>query len=243
MSELNLVEILRFAPEGLELYDCGIHDTVAFQYIKSGSSEKFPIVCYQCPDSIKLPSFYSKEGYSSFAESLQIFKPMLKPDNKHDWDDWQWILFPKSINSYITDGTNIFQIASRLRLRNIYANDLIPFGMVDLSKFSYTSVISVKQPEKISETIIAVDEELGLKPFCKVLVKNSNENTANCFNVWTPKTYECVVNTPFKKYYMADSILWEECIPYNKHTIHLIGTSDPFDISTIKNKNKTKKNK
>lgn len=243
MSELNLVEILRFAPKGLELYDCGIHDIVEFQYIKPSLSEKFPIVCHQCPDSVKLPFFYSKEGYSSLSESLQVFKTMLKPDNKHDWDNWQTILFPKSINSYITNGTNIFQIVSKHLLRNISGNDLIPFCMVDLSKFSYMPVISVKQPEKISETIMAVDEELGLKPFCKVLVKNSNENTGNCFNVWTPKTYECVVNTPFKKYYMADSILWEECVPYNKQTVHLIGTSDPFDISTIKNKTKTKKNK
>lgn len=71
--------------------------------------------------------------------------------------------------------------------------------------------------------------QFEFKPFDKVLVKS---------NVWEASFY-----SHFDKYnniHVTTSGIWEECIPYNEETAHLIGTNKPYvkpepKIWTVKN--------
>ena len=84
--------------------------------------------------------------------------------------------------------------------------------------------------------------EFGLKEYDPVLVKNRSMNTNDCRNVWTPAVFGCIIKMPMGIMYQANSLLWEDCIPYTKQTAHLIGTDQTFDKNLIKKKRSKKKN-
>ena len=67
-----------------------------------------------------------------------------------------------------------------------------------------------------------------LKPFDKVLVRNGNGDK------WVASHYSYMSNHPVLKYkIMKCDACWEQGIPYNDETKHLVGTSDMSDQKYI----------
>lgn len=58
-----------------------------------------------------------------------------------------------------------------------------------------------------------------LKPFDKVLVRDWNRN-------WIAGFYSHYENYANGPYFIVNGTAWEQCIPYNDDTKHLVGTTD-----------------
>lgn len=65
------------------------------------------------------------------------------------------------------------------------------------------------------------EQRPSFKPFDKVLVRGSISNK------WTCAIFSHFDPTPAHKY-VANSLYWTECIPYNGSTAHLVGTTDDY---------------
>ena len=62
-------------------------------------------------------------------------------------------------------------------------------------------------------------EKYQFKPFDQVLVRDSNSGT------WRANFYSNLDNT---KDHVCISGIWNQCIPYNEETKHLVGTNKPY---------------
>mgnify|MGYP003468207181 FL=1 len=70
------------------------------------------------------------------------------------------------------------------------------------------------------------------KPFNNVLVR-MDYRIHQCVKdepfVWSAATFSHIEKTDDgRTRYCANSILWDECIPYNENTAHLVGTNQPY---------------
>ena len=76
-------------------------------------------------------------------------------------------------------------------------------------------LIEIKQTKEDLE-----EKKLNLKPFDRVLVRDLD------FNIW----YNDIFSFRDKDgRYMCIGNKWDECIPYNEQTAHLLGTTDNFE--------------
>lgn len=66
-----------------------------------------------------------------------------------------------------------------------------------------------------------VKEECPLKAFDKVLVRDTDEQT------WCANYFSHYKNDP-DYFYVCINGIYHYCIPYNEHTAHLLGTTDPY---------------
>lgn len=66
-----------------------------------------------------------------------------------------------------------------------------------------------------------------LEPFDKVLVRDSNKNH------WTTAFYSHYEDYEEIRLYIASSIPWNQCVPYNEETKHLVGTAKMPDSKYI----------
>ena len=62
--------------------------------------------------------------------------------------------------------------------------------------------------------------EKQFKPFDKVLVRDSN------IGPWRANFYSHLDNN---KYHVCIHGVWNNCIPYNEETAHLLGTTKPYE--------------
>lgn len=70
------------------------------------------------------------------------------------------------------------------------------------------------------------------KPFDQVLVRMDYRIHKCMFDkprIWYAATFSHIEKTDDgRTAYCANSILWDECIPYNENTEHLVGTNEPY---------------
>lgn len=71
------------------------------------------------------------------------------------------------------------------------------------------------------------------KPFDKVLVRMIpclHKSVNDKPRTWYAALFSHTVkeNEYVKVKYCANAILWDECIPYNENTAHLVGTNEPY---------------
>ena len=246
MEQLDLTKILKYAPPGLKLYNDKIKDTVEFLFI-APSYMSYPIKTVQCPWTLDIPFDFDSQGRGALDTKCRLY-----PMEGASWDNWQYLLFPKSVGSYIIDNrtARIYKIDHPDFVSPIdIPNTSINMKSLDLKYFSYIkpNIEKNKQPQ-IKVMTDDKYNEFGFDYFDEVLVKNNSVNLNDCHNIWTPASFGCIVKTPMGIMYMANSLLWEECIPLNKYTVHLIGTNQTFDKNliksvTVKNKKKKRKNK
>ena len=70
------------------------------------------------------------------------------------------------------------------------------------------------------------------KPFDQVLVR-MDYRIHKCIQneplIWSTATFSHIEKTDDgRTTYCANSILWDECIPYNENTAHLVSTNQPY---------------
>ena len=72
--------------------------------------------------------------------------------------------------------------------------------------------------------------QFKFKPFDKVVVRNSESN------IWKVDFFSHLNNEKYCVPYNCVSGGWEQCVPYNEETAHLIGTCKPYEpkIWTVK---------
>lgn len=66
-----------------------------------------------------------------------------------------------------------------------------------------------------------------LEPFDKVLVRDNNNHC------WTAGIYSHYEDYGDTRFYIANNTTWNQCIPYNDDTKHLVGTTDMPDNKYI----------
>lgn len=74
--------------------------------------------------------------------------------------------------------------------------------------------------------------QFEFKAFDKVLVRmdyRMHKYIQNEPYIWSAATFSHIEKTDDgRTKYCANSILWDECIPYNENTAHLVGTNKPY---------------
>ena len=209
-ENLNLVEILKDCPKGTKLYST-VHGEVEFNGINK--SDKFP-VRYINPEW----------GREFFVTAQGLMLPRLNGEctlfpskEQRDWSKFKQLVKPKfkvgdkivnilgkrvgasgsyGIISEITDDKYIFTDTSYAFIRNQGSWELVPD----------------KNPKFDPET---------LRPFDKVLVRDTNEGRWKCtlFSHIIEKE-DCA----FRYATVGSGYIY--CIPYNNDTKHLVGTKD-----------------
>lgn len=71
------------------------------------------------------------------------------------------------------------------------------------------------------DTLQVEKSTCSFKPFDKVLVRDTDEQT------WCANYFSHYKNDP-NYFYVCINGIYHYCIPYNEHTAHLLGTTDPY---------------
>ena len=75
--------------------------------------------------------------------------------------------------------------------------------------------------EKINEIENDMQNQFKFKPFDKVLVRTTN-------GVWKADSFSHINTSEYGSSYCCITGSWEECVPYNENTAHLLGTNKPY---------------
>lgn len=216
----DLYEILKYAPIGLPLYSSYNSSEVILKEINN--KKGYPIIC-------EIKDRFGNISEATFNRSGEYFNGngmQLFPSSNHlSWNNWQLYIFPNCINSVITDnGFEFYQIISN--------SSVSPYGMngIDMETISMSAINLTMFKFASADDITAWHNQpiqnSYFKPFDKVLVRNKG-------GMW-----HCLLFSHQKNnYYFAGGKYWYECVPYNKYTEYLIGSTEQFDMSSIR-KNK-----
>lgn len=236
-NKINIAEILRDCPKDTKLYSPLFGEVE----LKTIHDLHFPIVTEIVNEEYKLMSKkvdFTKDG--TFFE-IPNTECMIFPSQKmRDWSKFFKrgdVVYSKSgkicaiFEGWVNDDYTEFNTTI-----NFYVDDA-SYGKEEIC---YTNCF-VKASDEERATFIAnaekhyngkynpgtlqvepVKPECSFKPFDKVLVRDCKEHEwyANCFSHYRGNDkdfpYACFGNN------------FRYCIPYNEHTAHLLGTTDPY---------------
>ena len=243
----NLVEILKNAPEGLELYSPVVGKTKLYR-VKS--SDVCPIVT---KSSTGIFCCFDERGRMDKDGECILFP---SKENR-DWDEWQFTLLKPGhfvtamgltfyINSKFNDDFKVvysngfvgkrspmiaFQFASTEEIEHFYVElrkngytikngELKPAEKCGIRLNITASITETKEPKLINSKPFTIDD---FKPFDKVLVrKDSREHWHiqffSHYNASNSLSYTCLFDCRY-----------EYCVPYNDETKHLIGTTEEYN--------------
>lgn len=226
-NNINIAEILKDCPEGMKLYSLAYGKVKLSQIEDDGYS--FPIIV----ETVERNSRgFTKEG------RIQT-----------NYSDAECLLFP---SSEMRDWSKFFKRGDVLchKEGNLYVvfeswanDDYTEFNTTDIS-FGKVEVCDtdsfVKASDEQRAVFIAkaerafngkynpdnlrvepVKPKCQFKPFDKVLVRN-NDGQA-----WRANYFSHYKNAP-DYFYVCINGIYHYCIPYNEHTAHLLGTTDPY---------------
>lgn len=227
-NKINIAEILKDCPKGMKLYS-PLYGEVEYQRI---NATDYPIVVMDRENSIRV---FSKEG--CFLTNLsdtecQIFLSY----EMRDWtkffkrgdvvikngggmaavfDGWAndtYTEFNTTVNLYCDGNTGEEEVCDTLLFRKATDEERKQF---------------IEKAERIlkgkynPETLQVEKSTCSFMPFDKVLVRDTDEQTwcANYFSHYKNDLYY---------FYVCINGSYRYCIPYNEHTAHLLGTTDPY---------------
>lgn len=231
-NKINIAEILKDCPKGMKLYS-PIYGKVELWNVNSNS-------VYSIMTATSIDRAGSFTPYGRFYES---------------YPSAECLLFP---SSEMRDWTKFFKQGDVVRHKdgNMYAifegwanddytkfNTTIDYYVFDAS-FGKEEVCDtecfVKASDEERTTFIAniekhykgkynpetlqvepVKPKCPFMPFDKVLVRCGN-------GIWGATFFSRCDKESTWTYVGVDCNNWEQCIPYNEHTAHLLGTADPY---------------
>ena len=241
----NLVEILRNAPRGLELYS-PIYGEVTLLDVQPRS---IYVKCESIHLSQKEPVF------DEYGRKTEKGECLLFPSSEHrNWDGWQYTLFKPG--HFITAMGCTFYIKSKLncdfnaiykngntgKLNSITAFSFTSTGKIEqfyaeLARYGYTLVNGKLEKRKENKADALLGEFLegitklidskpftvdDFKPFDKVLVKDSKGRWHiqffSHYNAGNCISYTCLLGCEYKY-----------CVPYNEETKHLLNTNYEYN--------------
>lgn len=227
-KNLNIAEILRYAPKGLPLYSPLLGEC-KFDY-----SSKTGIITVRAGNSCF--TFHKNGQYYEDMGDCLLF-----PSKEHQsWDNWQQILLPQSIGSvcasFYTSTKKLFLCTPK---GVIFIHDNNPahsFHSWRAMTKDYCSCCKYATREETDQFFKELKrrgykwngEEIieeqpnkfdvsTLKPFDKVLIRDSEDYH---WGVGLFAAYTQEDTFPF----ICNASSWKQCVPYNKETEYLIGT-------------------
>ncbi len=235
-NNINIVEILRYCPKGTKLYS-PLFGELEFQNIDNNFV--FPIVTEIVNEDCKLDSkkaAFTKDGtYFGIPNT----ESMLFPSRKvRDWKKFfkpgDVVVLKDGTKAGVFDKWNNDKYTSFLTSFSIYKDGTVHKSQIhSTNKFHKADegqrAFFIMQAEKIlkgkynPETLQVepVKVKCPFKPFDKVLVRNCNDQ------VWIANYFShCKDNNDH--HYVCIGSCYRQCIPYNEHTAHLVGTNAPY---------------
>lgn len=234
-NDINIAEILRDCPKDTKLYS-PLFGEVELRTIHD---LHFPIVTEIVNEENKLMSKkvdFTKDG--TFFE-IPNTECMIFPSQKmRDWtkffkrgdivikdgggmaavfDGWAndtYTEFNTTVNLYCDNNTGEEEVCTTLLFRKATEEERNQFikKVERILKGKYNP--DTLQVEPVKPTC-------PFRPFDKVLVRNNDEQT------WCANYFSHYKNDP-DYFYSCINGIYHYCIPYNEHTAHLLGTTDPY---------------
>ena len=232
-NKINIAEKLKNCPKGTKLYsslfgkvellsvddDCDFPITVRIDEKKEKAcftKEGCYHSCYSDAECVLFPS-------SKMRDWNKFFKP---GDVLVHWYHGLGVIFKEWIDAYISFKVSICQ----LKNGGFAKRDEKVFMSEDFSKASDEQrdkfIADMEKffggkynPETLS--VEPVNSKSPFRPFDKVLVRDTDEQT------WCANYFSHYKNDP-DYFYVCINGIYHYCIPYNEHTAHLLGTTDPY---------------
>ena len=232
-NKINIAEKLKNCPKGTKLYS-SLFGKVELLSVDDDCD--FPITVRT--DEKKGKACFTKEGcyHSCYSDAECVLFPSSK---MRDWNNFfkpgdvlvHWyhglgVIFKEWIDAYISFKVSICQ----LKNGGFAKRDEKVFMSEDFSKASDEQrdkfIADMEKffggkynPETLS--VEPVNSKSPFRPFDKVLVRDTDEQT------WCANYFSHYKNDP-DYFYVCINGIYHYCIPYNEHTAHLLGTTDPY---------------
>lgn len=230
-NKINIAEILKDCPKGMELYT-PLFGEVTFDSIDI--DEKYPIVVYKL-DGMKT-SFNEEGHYTEYPNSECVLFP------SSEMRDWTKFFKRGDVVRSIDDGAQaVFKGWESDDYTSFYAsivhhaevdewNEDIVFAVESFYKeyeeFARGFIVDAEEhyngkynPDTLR--VEPVKPECPFMPFDKVLVRDDDEKK------WRASLF-AYYDENAKYPYVCIPYVHTQCIPYNEHTAHLLGTTDPY---------------
>lgn len=235
MKTVDIAEILKYAPIGIILYT-DIFGKVIFDGIVDDID--YPIHV-KTPDGM-IKTYTKEGGFSLTAKNKCGLWPSSYKNsyNEYTWDNWQNIIFKQPVckgavlcrNNNIHDKW-IIETDRIISLSNWHTEGINNFDLDNPSVRNF----------KFINPILGVsvnNKEINPKPGELVIVSLLQENDVPLnLNKWQVAVFSHKEKYNAITYYVANSKVWRNCIPLNKYTEHLIGTSE-YDFVYEQDSNK-----
>lgn len=230
-NKINIAEILKDCPKGMELYS-PIYGKVELLKVDSNSEYSIKTVT-----SIDRPGSFTP--YGRLYENYPSAECLLFPSREmRDWtkffkrgdvvikngggmaavfDGWAndaYTEFNTTVNLYCDNNTGEEEVCTTLLFRKATEEECKQF----IEKVEW-ALKGKYNPETLQ--VEPVKPKCPFKPFDKVLVRNHEDL------VWFANFFSHYKNNNGYHYCCIDNS-YRYCIPYNEHTAHLLGTTDPY---------------
>ena len=230
-NKINIAEILKDCPKGTKLYST-VFGEVTFDSI--GIEDKYPIIVCKL-DGMKT-SFTEEGHYTEYPNSECVLFP------SSEMRDWTKFFKRGDVVRSIDDGAQaVFNGWESDDYTSFYASIVhhaevdewdedIVFAVESFYKeyeeFARGFIVDAEEhyngkynPETLQ--VEPVKPECPFMPFDKVLVRDDDEKK------WRASLF-AYYDENAKYPYVCIPYIHTQCIPYNEHTAHLLGTTDPY---------------
>ncbi len=231
-NKINIAEILKDCSKGTKLYS-PIFGEVKFD----GSQENTVSVLSTYYDGRDIFNSFKENGsfFSGYSQSECLLFPS---SEMRDWtkffkrgdvvikngggmaavfDGWAndtYTEFNTTINLYCDGNTGEEEVCDTLLFRKATEEEREQFIKKAERAFNGKYNPDTLQVEPVKPTC-------PFKPFDKVLVRDNDEQA------WCANYFSHYKNAP-DYFYVCINGIYHYCIPYNEHTAHLLGTTDPY---------------
>lgn len=231
-NNINIAEILKDSPNGMKLY------SPLFGEVTLGKSGSDNISVFSKNDDGDIIfNTFTENGlfYSGYSQSQCLLFPS---SEMRDWrkffkrgdvvikngggmaavfDGWAndtYTEFNTTINLYCDGNTGEEEVCDTLLFRKATGEERKQF--IEKAERAFNGKYN---PDTLRVEPVKI--ERPLKPFDKVLVRDTDEQA------WCANYFSHYKNDP-AYFYVCINGIYHYCIPYNEHTAHLLGTTDPY---------------
>lgn len=224
---IYIAEILKDCPKGTKLYST-VWGNVELVKVTSTDGIKiqrdqysvektlFPSGRYlTCGECVLFPSSEMRDWNKFFKHGDVVIKNGGGMAAVFDgWANDTYTEFNTTINLYCDDNTGEEEVCDTLLFRKATEEERKQFieKAERILKGKYNPKTLQVEPVKLV---------CPFKPFDKVLVRCGN-------GIWGATFFSRCDNKSTWTYVGVDCNNWEQCIPYNEHTAHLLGTAEPY---------------
>lgn len=224
---IYIAEILKDCPKGTKLYST-VWGNVELVKVTSTDGIKiqrdqysvektlFPSGCYlTCGECILFPSSEIRDWGKFFKRGDVVIKNGGGMAAVFDgWVNDTYTEFNTTINLYCDGNTGEEEVCDTLLFRKATGEERKQF-----IKKAERTLKGKYNPDTLQVEPVKI--ERPLKPFDKVLVRDTDEQA------WCANYFSHYKNDP-AYFYVCINGIYHYCIPYNEHTAHLLGTTDPY---------------